>query len=63
MRRSTPQTCEHPADGLPDGPRVRKCGRRASVEVRYLGDINYLCERHHREASVHNTYQADAVST
>lgn len=63
MKRSGPQVCEHPADGEPDGPRVRKCGRRASVEVRYLGDINFLCPKHHEEASRFNTYQADRVAS
>ncbi len=63
MRRS--QTCDHPADGpLEDSrPRIRKCGKRAAVEVRYLGDIDYLCASHHEEASRWNTYQADEVGT
>ncbi len=57
--------CEHPADESLEaaGPRVRKCGLRAAVEVRYLGDVNYLCAAHHEEASQFNTYQADEVGT
>jgi hypothetical protein len=61
VRRTPPQSCEHPSDGTVDGQGVRKCGRRATVEVRYLGDINFLCAKHHAEAQVHNTYQADEL--
>lgn len=60
-----PARCEHPAVGSDTGtgPRVRQCGKRAAVEVRYLGDVNFLCAEHHAEASQFNTYQADEVAS
>ncbi len=61
-------TCDHPMDAKvlddlceADLRRAKRCAKPAAVEVRYLGDINYLCAEHHEEASQFNTYQADEV--